>query len=646
METEFISSEAHLFWTQNAEDAGKSLMNLVEAIEHDNQGRRTRAAYNTSLLEGLSVPGVGAWAYGARCAGPASIRIGTKESPLIWNYPAAGLDTLTPKVAGREDKPFIMVTDGDWDDERSAVWNTRLMEGLYKERQGMYNNVHDLCRAAFKIAAGVTGTVAVKVIPYPDEDRIICELHDTLDMGIDAFECSYSNPLTYTEQTWFDPYRLMAAFPAFKRQIWEAKEPLPFDRGGGDPGDGSKTRYMVKLAEGWRCKLGKEPGRYVAAIKTGTLDSKDYERTDPPFAFLHARRSLAGFWGVPIMERGMRIAERVNQIVGKLDNAEHFLPKNLLLYDIKKTPRELMKNIGEVMQVGFNSEVGGENPQYLTPKVYDESVLNLLEFHIRVFHETLGISSAQMQARKDPGIVAAAAIRTVNDMFTELFSVVQDDYTRFQTTDIGKLHLYAVQDLAKSNPGFSVRWKGKDFVKKIKASVCDLDNKHFVFDVMPVSETRDTPGDRIQLADEMLSRGDMSSVAYNRVLQTGDVPRETSLQNGQYELIEENIDSWMHDDIDDIVNTSPLPWFNHGDSIVQVLGAYTRALMKRNFDRTRELYFRRWITQSDVYIRRQEAAKAALEGAQKGNSNAAALLSAGQQPAGAPVAPNGAPPLA
>ena len=93
-----------------------------------------------------------------------------------------------------------------------------------------------------------------------------------------------------------------------------------------------------------------------------------------------------------------------------------------------------------------------------------------------------------------------------------------------------------------------------------------------------------------------------------------------------------------------LFRSSPLPWFNHADSIVQVLSAYTKVLIKRNFDHARELYFRRWIVQSDVLLRRQEAAKAALAGAGSGNAGAPELLQSAAQPTGSaplPPAPGG-----
>lgn len=629
-ELDYVSSETHLWWQQKPEEGAKSLCNMAEAGDADNQPRRAGAAYNASILEGIGVEGFGAWAYGKGPRQAAQIGPKGNGSPLIWNYPAAGLDTLQAKVVGRsEPKPMIMVTDGDWDDQRRAVWSSRLLEGLYRQQQGWYHDVWDLVRQAFKIAAGVTGSVAVKVLPYPDESKIVCELHDTLDMFIDYFECNYSNPLTYGETTWFDPHRLMQAFPKHKAAIWDAREPLPADRGGGT---GERCRYMVRLVEGWRLKIGKEKGRYLAALKTGPLDSQPYDHDTPPFAFLHARRSMGGFYGIPVMHRGMAIAERINQILARLDKASHFLPLNAVIYDTVATPTELLRNVSAAMQIPYNSGAGGNKPDYVTPRVYDQSVMNLLEAHIRAFHETLGINSAQMTAQKEPGIVAAAAVRTVNDMFTELFSVISRDVNNFTTRELGSLHLRAVGDLVKTNPDFAVDWNGGTFMRKVKSSVCDMKGKSFTFSVESVSETRNTPGDRISMADEMLSRKELSPEAYQRVVATGDLPRETKRQRTQQSMIDQAIDSWMHDELEEISNISPLPWMNQAEAIVQVLDGYMMALMMPKFDVRRELYFRRYISQCDAYIKRQELEKAKLEAVARSRAPAPGAPEAPQQP--------------
>jgi hypothetical protein len=629
----YVPTEAATWYRQNPEDAWKSLMDLEEVSQSDNLVREQRAAYNASMLEGIGLGGFGAWGYGRASRGQALVGSGPESTraPLIWNYAAAGLDTLQAKVVGTsEPKPMLQVTDGDWDDHRQAVWSGRLLEGLYRQQQGQYHDVWDMARHAFKIAAGVTGTVAVKVLPYPNENKIMCELHDTLDMFVDYFECTYSSPMTFGESTWFDAHRLMAMYPKYKEMIWNSREPLPEKYGGSD--ESKRQRYMVKVVEGWRLTMGDDTGKYLITTKNGPLDWLDYEHDTAPFAMLHARRSLAGFWGTPVMERGMRIVERINQILHSLDKSERLVPKNMLIYDIGKTPTELMKNIKDVMQVGYNSDgaPGASPPQYITPQIYDQTVMNLLESHINAFHETLGINSSQMAATKDPGVTAAVAIRTVQDLFTQLFSVVSRDWTKFVTTDIGGLYLRGINDVKEQDKNFFVNWDGGSFMRQVNTSVADLDKSRFTIQAMPVSETRNTPADRMSLADEMLSRGELSPQAYQRIIATGDVPAETIGQDTQHQMIAKAMDSWMYDELEDITNVSPLPWMNLGDAIVQVLGGYMKALMKENFDPKRELYFRRYITILDNMIKKQAITKAQLSGASGGSQASTAALGPGE----------------
>lgn len=607
------TGESLWFIEKDPEIASRRLVTLADAGRDDNVPRRARAAYNASVLESIGLKGFGAWGYG-KDGGPATLGQPGASCPLVWNYAAAGLDTLQAKIAGRaEDKPMIQVTDGDWDDERKAVWSGRLLEGLYAQDHGMYHDVWDMGRSAFKIAAGVTGTVAAKIVGYPDEGKLVCELHDTLDMFIDNFECSYSNPLTYGEETWFDPLRLMAAFDdrVTKQLIWDSREPLPADRGGGEQ---ERTRYMVRLVEGWRCKLGKDNGVYLAATKLGKLIKKPYEHSTPPFAFLHARRSLAGFYGVPVMERGMRIVERINQIVATMDKGERLVPRSLLMYDIKATPKELIKNVRDVMQVGYSSETGGQMPQYMTPDIYGDTVMALLEAHIRAFHETLGINSNEMAGQKAQGVVAAVAIRTVADLMTELFSVLSRDYQKWITAGIGGLFLREVPEMAEKSEDFSIAWRQGKNMRSIKSSMADLKGKKFTFSIQPVSETRNTPADRISLADEMLARGELSPEAYQRVIETGDLPAETKKDRTQIDMVAYAIDSWLYDEMGEISNLSPLPWMNLAGAIVQCLDSYMSALMDPKFPSEREIYFRRYITQCDALLKKQALSKAALAG--------------------------------
>lgn len=625
---DYTSSEYSLWFTQSGEDAWKSLISLAESADLDNACRRARAVYNAGLLEGIGLSGFGAWGYGGS-APAAGTRLGSATvsgHEMVWNYAAAGLDTLTANVVGQDEvKPFLQVTDGDYDDHRQAIWSGRLLEGLYAQEQGKFHDVWDLGRSAFKIAAGCTGSAAVKVVSYPEENKLIYELHDTLDMFIDHFECSYSNPLTYGETTWFDPHRLMACFKdaGTKRAIWEAREPLPDDRGGiGE----RNPRMMVRLFEGWRLSLGDDPGTYLAVTKNGVLIRKDYAHSTPPFAMLHCRRSLAGFWGIPLMERGMRIVERIQRILAQLDKASVLTPTAGVVYDLATTTKEMIKNVKTIMQFPYDTSTNpnAKPPTFFTPPIYDQTLVNLLEMHVRAFQETLGISSNQMGATKAQGVVAAVAIRAVADLFTQLFAVEERDHQKFMTVGIGTLTLRALSDLRKSGKELSVNWNGGKFMKQVKSSVADLDEKKFIMQVSVASGTHNSPGDRIALADEMLARKELTPEGYQRVLETGDIPAETRPAKRQEAMIERAMDSWMNDELSEIKPISPLPWMNLPAAIVQVMDGYMGALMIDNFPPERELYFRRYVTQCDALDQRQQLAKAQLSGVSKGNGKAPA----------------------
>lgn len=632
-----------LWFTQtDADKASAVAMNLATSADTDNMGRRARATYNASLLDGVGLSGFGAWGYGkgsqpswgSFCGGGTGRAEGC---PLVWNYAAAGLDTAQAEIVGQDEPaPFIEVTDGDYDDHRQSVWSGRLLKGIYSQDQGMYHDVWDLARAAWKLAAGCTGTTAIKAKPHPGESKMVFELHDTLDMFIDFFECTYSMPMTYGESTWFDPLRLLACFDdrAIKQKIWDSREPLPKEFGG-DAENAPKN--MVRLVETWRLQMNKgEPGKYLQSVKQGALGPLyDYAHSSPPFAFLHARRSLCGFYGLPLMERGMRIVERINQILAGLDKSEVLTPKNMLIYDIEASPPGLLQNMRSIMLAGYSSKTNpnAKAPQYITPTVYDQTVVSLLEMHIRAFHETLGINSNQMGATKPQGVVAAVAIRAVADLFTQLFAVLSRDYIKCVTTQLGTLALRSLSDMKKEGKSFKVSWKGDKFMRTVSTDMIDITEKQFTCSVMPVGGSRGSPADRMQLADEMLARKEISEAGYQRILETGDVPAETRSSQRQTSMIAKAIDQWMNDDVEEIQDVSPLPWMNLPEAIIQVLDGYMEALMLDDFPVDRELYFRRYIVICDQMLQKQAAAKAQLSGVAK-NFNG---------PAPAPVDGSGAP---
>jgi hypothetical protein len=123
----------------------------------------------------------------------------------------------------------------------------------------------------------------------------------------------------------------------------------------------------------------------------------------------------------------------------------------------------------------------------------------------------------------------------------------------------------------------------------------------------------------------MLARGDLSPEAYQRVIETGDLPAETKKDRTQIDMVAFAIDSWLYDELEEISNLSPLPWMNLAGAIVQCLDSYMSALMDPKFPPEREIYFRRYITQCDALLKKQALSKAAMAGDVTGAPADAAL---------------------
>src|SRR3972149_3386128 len=98
-EMDFVSAEKSLWFLQRPEDGAKSLYALSEAADADNTVRRGAASYNASVLDGLGLPGFGAWAYGKQ-SGAARIGSGAGARPPAGEYAASGLAPRPATVGG------------------------------------------------------------------------------------------------------------------------------------------------------------------------------------------------------------------------------------------------------------------------------------------------------------------------------------------------------------------------------------------------------------------------------------------------------------------------------------------------------------------------------------------------------------------
>lgn len=572
------------WWELDAAQAAAAVMKIEDDYAKTQSWRRSRARRLAGMYHGrnLDTPFMrdATFSWSSDPNNTADVDADLDEIRLIRNKSFEYIETYVSKIAAEENpQPALMVTDGDWELKRKVTLNARLLEAEYDQRQGGFADLYALAYQGLRVAAAATGSVAAKIYPWPKEDRVVVELHDTLDMFLDDTELTYSNPRTFGEVTWWPPHRLIQSYPKHADKIRTALEPRK-DRGGLVFTGASQTQVeLVPVWEAWAVKLGDETGRHLACLRDGTvLVDEEWDDPEPPFAFLHTSPALAGYWSTPMMELVYDEILKVNEILSTADFAHTHSPKQ-----VHYVHEQSVDEIGDLETVATVKVVRTKVPNYqpfvANPAPFNRIDLELLAEHERGIARTLGIDEMHSGAKAEPGLPSAVAQREAASRFDDRAAAGHRAYTQWVAVDMARHILKAQRALYENNRAFKRKWTGELFSKEIKAKdVIDLDYEALQVRIKPISEKKNTPEERVQYAQELAEQGAIPFEAYMAVLEHYDTPGETRVIKTQRRWVAWQIDSWlMTGDDEPVEYRSPRPWMRKSDALVQVVDALMEA---------------------------------------------------------------------
>jgi hypothetical protein len=641
------------WWELPKELAARAIIDIQEDYDRHNSWRRARARrlvggyqnrnLNTPFMRdaAYSWPGEVEWVE----------RTDEHEFKLIRNKFFEYVETYVSKVAAEENpQPALMVTDGDYELKRRVTLATRLLEAEYDQRQGLFPDLYSLAHHGLRLAYGATGSVAAKIYPWPKEDRVVVELHDTLDMFLDDSELSYNNPRTFGELTWWPPERLAASVkPQFREKIFAAVEAraalgLSYNETVG-------RIEQVPVWEAWAMRVGDEDGKHIMCLRDGTvLVWEDWDETEPPYAFLHAAPSMVGFWGNPPIEYAYDEILKTNEILTSCDFAHTHTDRQVhYVYE------QAIEDIADLEQVHHVKVVKTKQRDYVptveNPPPFNRLDLELLAEHERGIARTLGIDEMHSGAKAEPGLPSAVAQREAASRFDDRAAWGHRAYQHWVAVDIARHLLKAQRKLYESNRAFKRKWRGELFSKEISAKdIVDLDLEALEVRIKPIGEKKNTPEERVQYAQELMESGSIPFEAYIMVLQHYDTPGETRAVKTQRRWLAWQIDGWrMAGDDEPVRYLSPRPWMRKSDAMVQVIDALMEAEMDE-IPQERLQYFLDFISELVQMMSNEvnpPAAPAPPLGALPPTQGAAGMNAGAQglmAPGLGPMLPPGAPP--
>lgn len=545
--------------------------------EQRNATRRQWAGQLAGLYENLNLSSFHAMEYEG-----AAIHLidGESGQSLIWEEAAALMDTFMSKICALDEpKPQVMVTDGTYSDKRTGAWLDRFILGQYSQPFGIYSDLWDLWRHAFLVAVTATGTTAVKFTANEHEGRLNADLVDTLDMWCDDW-CG--NPLTWGEVSWVDAEQLCALYPDHEDVIWKAAR-SPRDA---NPrtSEGWGASNLVRLAEGWRVKVGNEQGVYCATIEGTPLEWDEYPYPNPPHVFLTPKRRLKGVWGRPVLQMVQRAILEENRVINAIGKSSRKTPQQICYFDPNVVERAKLALPKEVILIPYDSTIGPP-PSHIPPAFMHQNSIELIDLHGNKIHDIPGLPEMHTAAKKPQGIEAAVAIRAVEGMLTERHGPAQRAFNDAVTTQSAIKIARACKRLSETKSGFLSTWKGQGFLKTIPAKdvMGALENEKYTFEVQGVSGTKNTPADRLQNLWDMMNRGIITPEGYEAARKTLDTYGETKRFEKQRQFISMQLETLLDSSPSDLQKpgfyTPPDKWIDAADAIAQVSDEYWQARM-------------------------------------------------------------------
>lgn len=494
------------YWWQ-AEDStlrAQALIGAARFLKEDQTDRTAANLRHARLYGNFDALGFGLREY-ARA---------NSVNQIALNVVASCVDTLTAKVAKNKPRPSFQTSGGSFIQQQKAKKLDKFGRGIFYE--GKY--YERVAPRVFRDAC-IFGTGAVKIF-LNEENRVRFERVLVEELFVDQADAIHGEPRQLLQRKLIAREVLLAEFgkdETMRTAIERAK--MPDNDGMKGFGD------VVEVWEAWHLPSSKKAkdGRHVIAIDGACLVDDEWKHDWFPFAFLHYKPRVLGFWGQGLAECLTGIQLEINRLLRSV--SEQLRRKGRGRIFLQKgsgvTPGHMTNGIADIITYnGHPPIVDSQN------SVAPEEFMQLDRLYQRAFQEA-GISELSAGAKKPSGLDAAVALREFNDIETERFSMVAKDYEQL-ALDTMQIAIDLVCEAGGG--GYKVKLPNKRAVEEIDWKDINLERDSYTMQMFPVSSLPQTPAARRQAVRELMNDGFVPDKAEaRRLLDYPDLESEGDL---------------------------------------------------------------------------------------------------------------------
>lgn len=604
---------------ENKDDAGSDVSRTLDWLRKNDSARLNGFADSMSRYEGRKLGGLSAAAY--LQTGPYTTDL---YSRLVWNIPRSLCQTVQAKIAGKNRPKVSFVTSAaSWQQRRRAYHLDRFAEAQFHERQGQHENIWEL-GALMLMHALVLGDGFAYVYADAIDQHVAVETVYPWQVFVDSADAANGRPQMLFIVRPFDKQKLLSLYPGEKAAINQAKG-IGAGDGLKDAGDayyraGARAAQQVEVIDAYVLPSGEadddgkvKPGMHLRYIDGKTLEREDWARDEFPLVRLRWSPELQGYWSQSLIQEVSSISDEINHVVQRLSECVRLTQKAVCLSPKGCVKPEDLGGNDDCTLIEYDETIG--KPEWVSPAPFDAATVDWLKMNMDQCFAIPGVSPMSATSRKEQGITASVAMRTLQDVETERFMVQQNAYEQLYVA-ICRHMIACTRDLAADNPDYSVTWPGESFLKEIKWRDVDLPDDQYVMRADPVSHLKNTPADRLQLAQDMYGAGNFSKQSLDQsVLYLNTRDHLSGGGDKQEKLVNRYIESWLDASPEklesgEFVFRSPFPYLNLPAAMLQVAEAYVEAQLDEAPDFNLD-FFLRFIEQSDEIVQARAAEAAA-----------------------------------
>lgn len=622
---------------EDPDERAKRVHAVVESLHTSTEARRRRILRHLRQYEGRWLPDLTPTAYfdgPSRSLGP---------QPSMIQLPRALVDTAVAKIAGKQKpKAMFAVSNGDWATKRKAKKQERAIEAVMAMRHQGHHDAYGVLLESFR-DCGYADCGVVKWFPDYQAKRPSIERVLPWELIVDPRECRAGPPLNWFHRYGYDRFKLMAQFPQFADQILAAPAMPDVYAGGTRGGENDRHGRMVLVVEAWRVALGEdEPGVHCTAV--GGVDLSDGEEWPwqfPPFEVQTWSPWRMGIFGSSLVEIASSLCEEVNDQYERWRQNERLGSNQIGVMEDGSIREEDIRSNKQMTWVRYKK--GSPPPQLVTPNTFGPASIQFLQTTLKLVFDVPGISQADAQSEREPGLQSGEAQRIVANIKSERFAVQWQNYERVAAIGSARQIIRCLQQLAEAGDGdVIIRSVKGNAMQEYRWKDFALDVPDESIQIAAVSGLVNTPADRVDVAERLFAMGILSAAGVRRVIQAQDLDRELAAEDAQSRLVETYIESWLDPsskkEHQKFEYRAPKKWMNLEEAVIQV----GRAMFEAEADGAPDWnlqWFVRWLEDCDRVMEQIAAKKAELQAAAGGSAPALGMIDPGAPGPGGPPGP-------